>query len=159
VNRQYKGLCNCVCLAGTMRRGGALAVYQGFWTSFVMFSYCTGASALGCATWRGTACSGSIRCPGRGVGVSRIHSRIFTARRRYSVAIAQVEHRGHDHCGRWLACVPARQDTAVADDGGGQRPERGAAKRGKGFVVSTWAACPILCVGCKGESFWCCTTS
>ena len=33
---QFKGLCDC--LAGTMRRGGPLAVYQGFVTSLVMFS-------------------------------------------------------------------------------------------------------------------------
>ena len=33
---QFKGLYDC--LAGTMRRGGPLAVYQGFVTSLVMFS-------------------------------------------------------------------------------------------------------------------------
>lgn len=40
VNREFKGLYDC--LAGTMRRGGPLAVYQGFMTSLVMFSFYRG---------------------------------------------------------------------------------------------------------------------
>ena len=40
VNREFKGLYDC--LAGTMRRGGPFAVYQGFMTSMVMFTFYRG---------------------------------------------------------------------------------------------------------------------
>ena len=40
VNREFKGLYDC--LSGTMRRGGVTAIYQGFMTSLVMFSFYRG---------------------------------------------------------------------------------------------------------------------
>lgn len=40
VNREFKGLHDC--LSGTIRRGGVTAVYQGFLTSLVMFSFYRG---------------------------------------------------------------------------------------------------------------------
>lgn len=40
VNREFKGLYDC--LSGTIRRGGVTAVYQGFMTSLVMFSFYRG---------------------------------------------------------------------------------------------------------------------
>ena len=40
VNREFKGLYDC--LAGTVRRGGPFAVYQGFMTSMVMFTFYRG---------------------------------------------------------------------------------------------------------------------
>ena len=40
VNREFKGLYDC--LAGTMGRGGPFAVYQGFMTSMVMFTFYRG---------------------------------------------------------------------------------------------------------------------